>query len=105
MAVEEKRIPGLDTMRAIAASWVFIFHMGAFYDRNMIHNGFAMLFCGPAAVIFSLLFLGFASTIHTVTAVPALLFLVFGFDVTLALVSPLSRVCFLRRHFTCPQRS
>jgi peptidoglycan/LPS O-acetylase OafA/YrhL len=54
-----KRIPGLDTVRALAASWVFIFHTGAFYDRSNIHNGFVIAFCGPAAVIIFFVISGF----------------------------------------------
>ena len=56
---ETGRIQGLDTMRALAAFWVFVFHFGVSCDRSNLGNGFGMAFCGPAAVIVFFIISGF----------------------------------------------
>lgn len=53
------RVIGLDTLRFVAAIWVFLFHWGVSVDRARLSSFYGSVFCGPAAVIVFFVISGF----------------------------------------------
>lgn len=54
-----RHIQGLDSLRFMAALWVFLFHWGASVDRSTLSGLWGAVFCGPAAVIVFFVISGF----------------------------------------------